>query len=161
MGSESRSPSPRVVTDTTTTATREPSAAPTDVVADAHVRIGSVAGLRSLRVAVGECLTRGGCTPESIADAQLVLAEVATNAFVHDAAPLVDVQVTCRTDEVELTTWHRGEITPPPHPVQPAPVVGPLVSPGGRGLAIVDRIVLSREVANAAGCTTTVARLRR
>ncbi|MFP5488624.1 MAG: ATP-binding protein [Acidimicrobiia bacterium] len=129
--------------------------------ADAHLRIGSVAGLRSLRAAVGECLARGSCSAETIADAQLVLAEVATNAFVHDAAPLVDVQVTCRADEIELSTWHRGDVAPPPHPVVPMPVIGPMVAAGGRGLAIVDRIVVSRVVANTDGCTTTVARLRR
>lgn len=132
-----------------------------DVRAEAHLRVGSVAGLRSLRAGLADCLDRGACEPGFVADAQLVLAEITTNAFVHDAAPLVDVEVTCRDHEVVMTTWHRGEVCPPPHPVAPVPIVGPVVSPSGRGLAIVDRIVESRDVANDAGCTTTTVRLRR
>ena len=132
-----------------------------EAVADAHLRIGSVAGLRSLRVGLAECLTRAACDPMVIADAQLVLVEIATNAFVHDVAPLVDVEVTCRGDEIEITTWHRGDVCPPPHPVAVPPLDGPVVTPGGRGLAIVDRIVASRAVTNDAGCTTTTARIRR
>lgn len=132
-----------------------------DVLAEAHLRVGSVAGLRSLRAGLADCLDRGACEAAFVADAQLVLAEITTNAFVHDAAPLVDVEVTCRDDEVVMTTWHRGEVCPPAHPVAPAPIVGPVVSPSGRGLAIVDRIVVARDVANDAGCTTTTVRMRR
>lgn len=132
-----------------------------DIRAEAHLRAGSVAGLRSLRNGVGLCLEQGGCGSATIADAQLVLAEIVTNAFVHDAAPLVDVQIVCHEHEVMISTWHRGDFSPPPHPVQPASAVGPVVTPGGRGLAIVDRLVATREATNVAGCTTTVARLRR
>lgn len=129
--------------------------------AEAHLRAGSVAGLRALRHGVGECLSRGACRQETIADAQLVVAEIATNAFVHDTAPLVDVQVACLDDEVVISTWHRGDVPPPPHPVLAAPLTEPSVTPGGRGLAIVDRIVAARQVANSDGCTTTVVRLGR
>ena len=101
------------------------------------------------------------CGKDIIADAQLVLAEIATNAFVHDTAPLVDVQIACWDDEFSITTWHRGDIAPPAFPVASASTCEPIVVPGGRGLAIVDQIVVSREVANDAGCTTTVVRLRR
>ena len=132
-----------------------------DVRAESHLRAGSVAGLHSLRTGLGHCLEQAACEPDLIADAQLVLAEIATNAFIHDTAPLVDVQVTCRDDEVTISTWHRGEIAPPPYPVSPMPTVGPVIMPGGRGLAIVDRIVASREVGNDAGCTTTVVRFPR
>lgn len=134
---------------------------PGDVLAETHLRAGSVAGLRSLRAGLGQCLEQRACQPDLVADAQLVLAEIATNAFVHDTAPLVDVQITCRDDEVTISTWHRGEIAPPAYPVPPMPTFGPVITPGGRGLAIVDRIVSSREVGNDAGCTTTVVRFRR
>ena len=134
---------------------------PGHVLAESHLRAGSVAGLRSLRAGLGQCLEHGACQPDLVADAQLVLAEIATNAFIHDTAPLVDVQITCRDDEVTISTWHRGEIAPPAYPVSPMPTVGPVITPGGRGLAIVDRIVAFREVGNDAGCTTTVVRFRR
>ena len=131
-----------------------------DMRAEAHLRAGSVAGLRSLRTGLAHCLEQGGCEVDTIADAQLVLAEIATNAFVHDTAPLVDVQVTCWDGEIRICTWHRGEDTPPPYPVQPVTAVGSVVSSAGRGLAIVDRIALSREVGNDDGCTTTIVRMR-
>lgn len=139
------------------------SAAPSsgEIRAETHLRAGSVAGLRSLRAGLGQCLEQGACQPDLIADAQLVLAEIATNAFIHDTAPLVDVQITCRDDEVTISTWHRGAVVPPAYPVPPMSTVGPFVTPGGRGLAIVDRIVSSREVGNDAGCTTTVVRFPR
>jgi anti-sigma regulatory factor (Ser/Thr protein kinase) len=160
MGMEQRSSHPGVLPQASTGAA--PGRAPAGHVrSEAHLRAGSVAGLRSLRTGLGLCLEQGGCGSGTIADAQLVLAEIVTNAFLHDTAPLVDVQIVCHDDEVIISTWHRGDVMPPSHPVQPASVVGPVVTPGGRGLAIVDRLVVSREVDNAAGCTTTVARLRR
>jgi anti-sigma regulatory factor (Ser/Thr protein kinase) len=158
MGTESRSSHPVALSRTTSPAPPQPTG---DVLAEAHLRAGSVAGLRSLRTGLGHCLAQAACPPEMIADAQLVLAEIVTNAFVHDTAPLVDVQITCWDDEVRIGTWHRGDVAPPASPMEPAPVVGPLVGPGGRGLAIVDRIVASREVGNDAGCTTTLVRMLR
>lgn len=157
MGTEPRPSRPGLVSDDTTV----PTPASDAVRSEAHLRAGSLAGLRSLRTGLGHCLEHGAYGPETIADAQLVLAEIATNAFVHDSAPLVDVQVVCRDDEIEIGTWHRGEIPPPPYPVQPVPIVGPVVLPSGRGLAIVDRIVVSRVVASDSGVTTTVVRIRR
>ena len=136
-------------------------APPGPVRSEAHLRAGSVAGLRSLRTGLGLCLEQAACGADTIADAQLVLAEIVTNAFVHDTAPLVDVEVVCRDADITISTWHRGDVAPPGHPVQPVPMFGPGVTPGGRGLAIVDRLVVSREVANIAGCTTTVVRLGR
>lgn len=131
------------------------------ILSEARLHAGSVAGLRSLRTGLGHCLDQGDCRPDTIADAQLVLAEIATNAFVHDLAPLVEVRVVCTDDEITIATAHRGDIAPPPYPIAPAPVTGPLVTPGGRGLAIVDRIVTSREVESRGGCTTTTVRLPR
>lgn len=128
---------------------------------EARLHAGSVAGLRSLRTGLGHCLEQAECHPDTIADAQLVLAEIATNAFVHDMAPLVQIQVVCTDDEITIATAHRGEIAPPSFPVSSAPVSGPFVTPGGRGLAIVDRIVTTREVGSHGGCTTTTVRLRR
>lgn len=160
MGTEPRSPSPRLLSDAPPLSTRVDHL-DGDVRSEAHLRAGSVAALRSLRAGMAECLGRGGCPPEIVLDAQLVVAEIATNAFVHDAAPLVDVQVTCREREVVIRTWHRATTAPPPHPVEPTPRAGATVSPGGRGLAIVDQIVATREVANSDGCTTTVVRLTR
>lgn len=150
-------------------ATTAPSGAPRmssdewgDPVGDeARLRVGSVAGLRSLRAGLAHCLEQSGCDPATITDAQLVLAEIATNAFVHDLAPLVEIRVLCTADEITIGTAHGGEIAPPPYPVQPASFSGTSVTPGGRGLAIVDRVVLSREVASAGGRTTTTVRLRR
>lgn len=130
-----------------------------DLRAEAHLRAGSVAALRSLRAGLAHCLGTGGCGVDVIADAQLVLVEITTNAFIHDAAPLVQVHVSCTDHDVAIVTRHRGEVAPPPFPVRP--VVGREVVPGGRGLMIVDRLVSSREVANDAGCTTTVVRIRR
>lgn len=136
--------------------------APDGVVrSEARLHAGSVAGLRSLRTGLGHCLEQAECPPDAIADAQLVLAEIATNAFVHDMAPLVQIHVVCTDDEVTIATAHRGEIAPPAFPVSSTPVTGPFVTPGGRGLAIVDRIVTAREVASNGGCTTTTVRLRR
>lgn len=132
-----------------------------DLRTEAHLRAGSLAGLRSLRSGLGQCLEQAACGPDTIADAQLVLVEIATNAFVHDTAPLVDVQISCWDDEVSISTWHRGDIAPPSYPVGSAPAGGPVVASGGRGLAMVDRIVIAREVGSDGGCTTTVVRLRR
>lgn len=131
------------------------------ILSEARLHAGSVAGLRSLRTGLGHCLEQGDCSPDTIADAQLVLAEIATNAFIHDMAPLVQIEIVCTDAEVTIATAHRGEVAPPPYPVSSAPVAGPFVTPGGRGLAIVDRIVTSREVASHGGCTTTTVRLRR
>jgi anti-sigma regulatory factor (Ser/Thr protein kinase) len=160
MGIESRPSHLGALSETThpdATSTRSPSG----VRAEVHLRAGSVAGLRSLRTGLGHCLEQGECGPDLIADAQLVLAEIATNAFIHDTAPLVDVQVTCGDDEITITTWHRGDAVPPSYPVQPVSSDGPVVTPGGRGLAIVDRLVTGRDVASESGCTTTVVRFRR
>lgn len=132
-----------------------------DVRSQARLHAGSVAGLRSLRTGLGHCLEQGGCPPDTIADAQLVLAEIATNAFVHDLAPLVDIRVVCTDEEIAIATAHRGDIAPPSYPVSVTSVSGPFVAPGGRGLAIVDRIVTSREVASHGGCTTTTVRIGR
>lgn len=128
---------------------------------EARLRVGSVAGLRSLRAGLAHYLEQSGCDPATVSDAQLVLAEIATNAFVHDLAPLVEIRVLCTADEITIGTAHAGEIAPPPYPVPPASFSGTSVSPGGRGLAIVDGVVLSREVASAGGRTTTTVRLRR
>lgn len=160
MGMESRPSLPGVLPDS------ERRSAPEDapsgpVLAAAHLRAGSVAGLRSLRTGLGLCLEQGACGPDTIADAQLVLAEIVTNAFVHDTAPLVDVEVVCRDADITISTWHRGDVAPPEHPVQPAPMFGPPLASGGRGLAIVDQLVASRAVTNIGGCTTTVVRLGR
>lgn len=160
MGIESRSTYPGVLSEPPPA--RAPAApAPAGAVcAETHLRAGSVAGLRSMRAGLRQCLEQGDCAPDFITDAQLVLAEIATNAFVHDTAPLVEVEVTCGEDEVRITTWHRSEVVPPVFPVAPVPITGP-VGLGGRGLAIVDRIVVSREVGNDDGCTSTVVRMRR
>ena len=158
MGTESLSSPPDTLSRTGVPASARSAG---DVLAEAHLRIGSVAGLRSLRSGLGHCLAEGGCPSELIADAQLALAEIVTNAFVHDTAPLVDVEVTCCPDEVRIHTWHRGDVAPPAFPVEPSPVAGPLVGPGGRGLAIVDKIVTSRAVANDEGCTTTLVCIQR
>lgn len=129
--------------------------------AASHLRVGSVAGLRSLRAGLGRCLETAACPPATVADAQIVLAELATNAFLHDGAPLVEVAVSCDDDEIVISTWHRGDIPPPSFPVPPATASGAGAPGGGRGLAIVDRIVTSRDVESAAGCTTTVVRIPR
>ena len=160
MGIESRSSHPGVLSEPPTRTPAEP-ASGRDVRAETHLRAGSVAGLRSMRAALRQCLEQGGCATEFITDAQLVLAEIATNAFVHDTAPLVEVEVTCWDDEARITTWHRGESVPPGFPVAPVPIVGPDVGLGGRGLAMVDKVVVSREVVNDGGCTSTVVRMRR
>ena len=67
----------------------------------------------------------------------------------------------CDQHEIVMSTWHRGDAIPPPHPVPPCRPGASPMELGGRGLAVVDRIVTSREVANAAGCTTTVVRMPR
>lgn len=129
--------------------------------AASHLRVGSVAGLRSLRAGLGRCLELAACSPATVADAQIVLAELATNAFVHDGAPLVEVAVSCDDDEIMISTWHRGQTPPPSFPVPPATASGAGAPGGGRGLAIVDLIVTSRDVQSASGCTTTVVRIPR
>lgn len=137
---------------------RDPAGREGPAAGSAELSAGSVAGLRSLREGLGTCLTAAGCEPNMIADAQLVLAEIATNAFVHDAAPQVRTRVECGSDEITLTVSHAGDVLPPP---SPAMATHGSTKPGGRGLAIVDQIALSRDVANADGLTTSVIRLAR
>lgn len=122
---------------------------------------GSVAGLRQLRTGLGAFLAVAECEPATVGDAQLILAEIATNAFVHDNARLVSVRVDCTGDEIVMRSRHAGTVAPPAHPVPMPPPSGPGIRPGGRGLAIVDQIVTSRDASSEDGCTTTVVRLAR
>ncbi len=117
----------------------------------------SVAGLRSMRHELERTMTSARWLRSEIADAQLVLAELATNAFTHDGAPEFSAVVTCSNRQLEITTFHRGRVLPPSPPVPPADDG----TPGGRGLIIVDQIVSERLVSNRAGTTSTYVRLTR
>ncbi|MCB0965268.1 MAG: ATP-binding protein [Ilumatobacter sp.] len=117
----------------------------------------SVAGLRSMRQALERVLTASRWLRSEIADAQLVLAELATNAFTHDCAPEFSAVVTCSNRQLEITTFHAGRVLPPEPPVAPASDD----TPGGRGLIIVDQIVNERLVSSRAGVTSTYVRLTR
>lgn len=117
-----------------------------------EVSAASVAGLRSMRRALAQCLTDASWPPSRVADAQVVLAEIATNAFVHDAAPAVVASIVTEGSSVTISTRHRGNVTPPP---APASVRDPSV-PSGRGLAIVDQLVTTRRAASEDGLTSTV-----
>ena len=125
--------------------------------AGAPVEIGarSVAGLRSMRLELERAMTSARWRRGEIADAQLVLAELATNAFTHDGASEFSAVVTCSDHQLEITTFHRGRVLPPAPPVKPAEDG----TPGGRGLIIVDQIVTERLVSNRAGTTSTYVRL--
>lgn len=117
-----------------------------------ELRVGSVAGLRVLRRWLGDHLVALSWPPGRIADAQLVLAEIATNAFVHDAAVDVAVSIVTERRTVRITTSHPGDVEPPS---APATLVDQ-ASPGGRGLAIVDQLVSSRSVESHGGVTSTL-----
>lgn len=127
-----------------------------------ELRAGSIAGLRQLRAGLTTHLEERGCDEETVLDAQLVLAEIATNAFVHDVAPYVLVLLWCDEQQITVATAHPGEVAPPAHPVamRPAPD-GVDELRGGRGLALVDRVVTERTAANIGGRTTTVVRMAR
>jgi anti-sigma regulatory factor (Ser/Thr protein kinase) len=124
----------------------------TDVACDpVEISAASVAGLRSMRRALAECL--GDAWPRHrVTDAQVVLAEIVTNAFVHDAAPTVAASIVADDDSVTITIRHRGSVAPPPAPAS----VGDPGVPGGRGLAIVDRLVSTRRAVSVRGQTSTV-----
>ncbi|MAT07471.1 MAG: hypothetical protein CL424_20795 [Acidimicrobiaceae bacterium] len=117
----------------------------------------SVAGLRAMRQQLERTMTSARWLRNQIADAQLVLAELATNAFVHDGAPEFSAVVTCSSRQLEITTFHHGRLAPPAPPV-PSSNDG---TPGGRGLLMVDQIVNERLVSNRAGTTSTYVRLTR
>ena len=117
----------------------------------------SVAGLRSMRHDLERTMSAARWLRSEIADAQLVLAELATNAFVHDGAPEFSAVVTCSDRQLEITTSHRGRALPPSPPLPPADDG----TPGGHGLIMVDQIVSERLVSNRAGTTSTYVRLTR
>lgn len=120
----------------------------------------SVAGLRSMREALARCLNGVDWLRVEIGDAQLVLAELATNAFTHDRAPEFSALVTCSPRQLEMTTFHAGRVQPPSAPVASTAPTGEVVA-GGRGLAIVDRLVVERLVSSRAGTTSTYVRMAR
>lgn len=117
----------------------------------------SVAGLRSIRRELGELLAGVGWARHEIADAQLVIAELATNAFVHDAAPRFSAAIACSPSHLEINTSHSGHVLPPAPPV-PRTAAS---TPGGCGLVIVDEIVDERMVSTRSGVTSTYVRMSR
>jgi anti-sigma regulatory factor (Ser/Thr protein kinase) len=117
----------------------------------------SIAGLRSIRRELGEVLAGVGWPRQDIADAQLVIAELATNAFVHDAAPTFSAAVACSPHHLEMSTSHPGRVLPPAPPVTPPDGS----EPGGNGLVIVDGIVDERMVSSRSGVTSTYVRMSR
>lgn len=117
----------------------------------------SVAGLRSIRHELGELLAGVGWTRQDIADAQLVIAELATNAFVHDGAPRFAASVACSSRHLEMNTSHPGRVLPPAPPVAPTAAS----TPGGCGLVIVDELVDERLVSSRSGVTSTYVRMSR
>lgn len=123
-----------------------------------EVAVGSVAGLRSMRNQLGEALAGVGWPSERILDAQIVLGELATNAFIHDGAPRFRVTAHCTSDDVEMFASHAGTDTPPP-PGGAATV--DRTDPTGRGLSIIDQLVADRQVSYSDGVVSTVARLVR
>ena len=110
-----------------------------------------------MRETLARCLTGVDWLRSEIGDAQLVLAEIATNAFTHDRAPEFSALVTCSARQLEMTTFHAGRVEPPKAPVMP----GPAAAIGGQGLAIVDRLVAERLVSSRAGTTSTYVRMAR
>lgn len=117
----------------------------------------SVAGLRSIRRELGDVLAGVGWPRHDIADAQLVIAELATNAFVHDAAPRFSASIACSSHHLEMNTSHPGRVLPPQPPLEPSDGS----DPGGCGLVIVDGIVDERLVSSRSGVTSTYVRMSR
>lgn len=123
-----------------------------------EIAVGSVAGLRSMRNQLGAALAGVGWPSDRILDAQIVLGELATNAFIHDGAPQFRVTAQCTSDDVEMVASHAGTDTPP---LPGDTVVADRTDPTGRGLSIIDQLVADRQVTYTDGVVSTVARLVR
>lgn len=116
-------------------------------------RIDGVDELTAMRHALDEELTSAEIDPAVRADVVLVVCELVTNGFLHGDAPSVDalIGVTGADDgrtEIDIWVWHpfgdRVEL-PLTIPASPSPMPPP-DAVGGRGLAVVDRLVTSRHV---------------
>lgn len=115
-------------------------------------RVGSVAGLRTLRRRLSAWLDELGIeAPEFHSDVQLGVVELVTNAFVHGAADHVDVSASLGVEELVVVTEHAAALEIPSSPAaQPAPD-----SVSGRGLFIVDRLARERVVTHIDGRSRT------
>ena len=123
-----------------------------DAEVDRTIRVGSVAGLRSMRQNLATWLDDLGIGLESfVSDVQLAVVEVVTNAFIHGLADAVAVTVAIENKEVIVNAVHRTANTATVFPaVQP-----PADSISGRGLFIVDQVVRERTVSYSGGAKTT------
>lgn len=123
-----------------------------DADTDRTIRVGSVAGLRSMRQGLASWLDDLGVGLESfVADVQLVVVEVVTNAFIHGLADAVAVTVAIEDHDVVVDAVHRTTDTDTAFPAMEPQAD----SISGRGLFIVDQVVRERTVSYSAGAKTT------
>lgn len=115
-------------------------------------RVGSVAGLRTLRRTLSTWIDDLGIdSPDFLADVQLGVVELVTNAFVHGTAEHVDVSVSLASGDLVVVNEHASSIEAPS-----VPSVAPAAdSVSGRGLFIVDQLARERVVSHADGRSRT------
>ena len=114
-------------------------------------RVSGVQQLLDARHLLATHLERHGVDSDPIDDAILVLSELATNAFEHDNATEVAIDVTVAAATITIDTAHAADDERKAGSPDPSAMMPPPTQVRGRGLAIVAAIASQYETRSSGG----------